>query len=111
MGEMALKDPNPIRTLIHDNGNGTYTVTLHQKDNGLPNFWGLFGNDYKPNPLGLVGPHAYMVTGVSSTPKGQFVTLQNPWGVGTSGGGPAVMTVPYSQLQPFLTNASVGKTH
>ena len=212
MGELALKDPNAIRGMIHDNGNGTYDVTLHQQKHGFHNLWGLFGNDYedqkftvspkaqsgavnsqKPdpvqvggahelwpqlleqayaqqqggfskignggwpsaamesltghgasetaasgygfnqlqsdfnsgkmvvldtgnigagaNPLGLVGPHAYMVTGVASLKQGQFVTLQNPWGVGTSGGGPAVKTVPYAQLQPYLTNASVGTTH
>ena len=63
------------------------------------------------NPLGLVGPHAYMVTGVSTTPKGQFVTLRNPWGQGTSPGAPATLTVPYAQLQSYLTNASVGTTH
>lgn len=47
IGAMAQKDPNAVKNMIHDNGNGTYTVTLHQKDNGLHDLWGLTGNTYK----------------------------------------------------------------
>jgi len=36
-----------IKKMIKDNGNGTYTVTLHKQDDGAGNLWGLFSHDYK----------------------------------------------------------------
>lgn len=45
LGEIARSDPGFIRHMIHDNGDGTYTVTLHQKDPGFGNLWGLLGDD------------------------------------------------------------------
>lgn len=45
LGEIAKNDPGVIRQMIHDNGNGTYTVTLHEKAPGLGNLWGLFNDD------------------------------------------------------------------
>lgn len=44
---LAQKHPDQIKNMIHDNGNGTFTVTFpHQKDNGAGNLWGLFGDSY-----------------------------------------------------------------
>lgn len=44
---LAQKHPDQIKNMIHDNGNGTFTVTFpHQKDNGVGNVWGLFGDSY-----------------------------------------------------------------
>jgi hypothetical protein len=42
LGEIAKNDPGFIRQMIHANGNGTYTVTLHEKDPNIGNLWGLF---------------------------------------------------------------------
>ena len=213
MGEIALRDPDAIRSMIHDNHDGTFDVTLHRKNNGLQNLGGLFGDDFKDQkitvssapypgaintqstdpvqvqgahelwpqlieqayaqqqggfsniahgglpseamqsltghaasetpasrysferlqadfdngklvvldtapigsgvtpPPGIYGSHAYMVTGVASTKQGQVVTLQNPWGLVTPSQASARFTLPYAQLHPFLTGASVGTTH
>ncbi|HEY0180872.1 MAG TPA: C2 family cysteine protease, partial [Dokdonella sp.] len=47
LSSLAQKHPDEIKNMIHDNGNGTFTVTFpHQKDNGLTNVWGLFGDRY-----------------------------------------------------------------
>ena len=47
LAALAQQHPDQIKNLIHDNGNGTFTVTFpHQKDNGAGNLWGLFGDDY-----------------------------------------------------------------
>jgi Calpain family cysteine protease len=47
VGEIAKLRPDVIKKMIKDNGNGTYTVTLHQQDDGIGNAWGLFEHDYK----------------------------------------------------------------
>lgn len=56
MGEIARQDPGALRSMVHDNGNGTYDVTLHRKDNDLHTLGGLFGNDYKDQHI-TVTPH------------------------------------------------------
>ena len=47
VGEIAKLKPDVIKKMIKDNGDGTYTVTLHQQDDGIGNAWGLFSHDYK----------------------------------------------------------------
>jgi hypothetical protein len=47
IGEIAKLRPDVIKKMIKDNGNGTYTVTLHKQDDGIGNAWGLFSHDYK----------------------------------------------------------------
>jgi hypothetical protein len=46
LGALARNDPNAVKNMIHDNGNGTYTVTFHVQNNGLHNLFGLTGNSY-----------------------------------------------------------------
>lgn len=47
IASLAQNHPDQIKNMIHDNGNGTFTVTFpHQKDNGAGNLWGLFGDSY-----------------------------------------------------------------
>jgi Calpain family cysteine protease len=47
IASLVQKHPEQIKNMIHDNGNGTFTVTFpHQKDNGAGNLWGLFGDSY-----------------------------------------------------------------
>jgi hypothetical protein len=48
LGSLAQQDPQAIKNMIHDNGDGTYTVTLYQnqKDGGIEGFFG--GTSYKP---------------------------------------------------------------
>lgn len=47
LAALAQQHPDQLKNMIHDNGNGTFTVTFpHQKDNGAGNLWGLFGDDY-----------------------------------------------------------------
>ena len=47
VGEIAKLKPDVIKKMIKDNGDGTYTVTQHQQDDGIGNAWGLFSHDYK----------------------------------------------------------------
>lgn len=47
IASLAQSHPDEIKNMIQDNGNGTFTVTFpHQKDNGLTNMWGVFGDRY-----------------------------------------------------------------
>jgi len=47
IASLAQSHPGDIKSMIQDNGNGTFTVTFpHQKDNGITNAWGLFGDRY-----------------------------------------------------------------
>jgi len=39
IGELALNDPSAITNMIHDNANGTETVTLHEAANGQLASW------------------------------------------------------------------------
>jgi len=48
LGAVAQNDPNAVKNMIQDNGNGTYTVSFYQKDNGVQNLWGLTGDSYAP---------------------------------------------------------------
>jgi hypothetical protein len=76
LGELAKNDPNFIRNMITDNGDGTYTVTLYQQNNDLGNFFGhtknasneesnLFGNSYHPVKV-TVSYKDFSPTGVNS---------------------------------------------
>lgn len=47
LGALAQQDPGKIQQAIKDNGDGTYTVTLYERDNGITNLGGLFGDRYK----------------------------------------------------------------
>lgn len=46
LGEIAMKDPDFIRNMIKDNGDGTYTVTLYKKDNNILDPFGLAGDHF-----------------------------------------------------------------
>ncbi|MCL2447333.1 MAG: C2 family cysteine protease [Polyangiaceae bacterium] len=49
LGAMANNDSSAVKNMIRDNHDGTYTVTLYQKEaDGLHNLWGLLGNSYAP---------------------------------------------------------------
>jgi len=45
LGALAQNDPNAIKDMIHDNGNGTYTVTFHVQNSDFRDLWG-YGNSY-----------------------------------------------------------------
>jgi len=45
LGALAQNDPSAIKNMIHDNGNGTYTVTFHVQNNDFCDLWG-YGNSY-----------------------------------------------------------------
>jgi hypothetical protein len=48
VGEIARIDPSVINKMVKDNGNGTYTVTLHQHKTGLGYYWGkMFGSEFE----------------------------------------------------------------
>jgi Calpain family cysteine protease len=67
LGEIAKNDPNFIRQMIHNNGNGTYTVTLYKQDNGFHNLWGLTGNSYKSEKV-TVSEKDIAPNGVNANP-------------------------------------------
>jgi len=46
VGALDQHDPNAVKNMIHDNGDGTYTVTFHVQNNGIHNGWGVFGDSY-----------------------------------------------------------------
>lgn len=51
IGALAQEDPNAVRNMIHDNGDGTYTVTFQQRKNNGPfgfDPWDVFGHSYQP---------------------------------------------------------------
>ncbi|MBX9403253.1 hypothetical protein K4L06_18230 [Lysobacter sp. BMK333-48F3] len=48
IGAVAAKNPELVKNAVRDNGDGTYTVTFYEKDNGflgIPGFFG--GGEYK----------------------------------------------------------------
>ena len=46
LGALAQNDPNAVKNMIHDNGNGTYTVTFHVQNDDFHGLWGVCGNSY-----------------------------------------------------------------
>ncbi len=48
IGAVAAQNPGLIQNAVRDNGDGTYTVTFYEKDNGFLGIPGLFGGgEYK----------------------------------------------------------------
>ena len=93
IGEIARISPATIKSMIKDNGNGTYTVTLHKKDNG---FWAgvksVFGADPTFSPV--------LVTVTADFPASGSVNAQP--GQDTAGGKkeiwPQIIEKAYAQL-------------
>jgi hypothetical protein len=46
LGALVESDPGAVKNMIHDDGDGTYTVTFHVQNDGLHNLWGLLGDSY-----------------------------------------------------------------
>jgi|GEM_PF-1733043 len=47
LGALVQQDPEAVKNMIHDNGNGTYTVTFqHVPTDGIHDLWGLTGHTY-----------------------------------------------------------------
>jgi hypothetical protein len=67
LGELAMKHPEVIRNNLHDNGDGTYTVTFHEK-RGLHWPWQSAYKDVKVTVNGDL-PQRYGGTVFAGTPQ------------------------------------------
>ena len=121
---VAQQDPAVIRDMIHDNGDGTYTVTFHERDPGSPTGWkevqvtvsGPF-NGPLANPSGDVNSQgqgeiwpaiiekAYAqqyLSGDYSNGESAHTVMEHILGVDAESVAPA--TVPFDQMEAKLDN-------
>jgi hypothetical protein len=78
LGSLAQQDPQAIKNMIHDNGDGTYTVTLYQnqKDGGIEGFFG--GTSYQPVKVTVNAMDIpYGAADETGSPDGQAIDPNN----------------------------------
>jgi hypothetical protein len=90
LGALAQRDPSAIKNMIKDNGDGTYTVTLHKEDNGIQNLWGAFGNSYKAEQVTVNADDVKKFTGQEGVTTDAQNCKQVTW--------PAVIEAAYTKM-------------
>ena len=87
MGAMVQQNPDAIKNMIKDNGDGTYTVNLYEKD----------GNSYKANPVTVNANDVEVFTSNEGLPTDANNGKEVTW--------PAVMEAAYAKV----TDSTIAK--